>query len=211
MPVDETNPIETNPTETEPIEEPNPETEPESKPEGTPYTQKQLNSLMAKEKRSARRAMLKDLGFDIKDDSSFRDTMNSIKKILDSSKTQSQLDAEAKSKAETEKAEAEAKAHKLEMKVAALSVGANAAYLDDLITLASTRISDETSAEEVMKDLKSKYPSFFSSSAEEEDESSGTGHSTNHPNRTVDKKQGEMGKRLAKVNKTTVKSSYFNH
>lgn len=190
-----------------PAEPPAPPAEPPAEPPaGKTYTQEQLNAMMANEKRTARQAILKELGFDIKDDKSFKDTMNNIKATLNAGKTQAQLDAEAKVAAETAKAEAEAKAAKLEMKVAALAAGANPEYLDDIIVLAQSKVNETTTVENVMEEFKTKYPSFFT----ENSCGSGTGRSNNPPRKPPTGTEG-LGQRLAKVNKPATKSSYFKN
>ena len=192
---------------TEPPAPPTPPTEPPAEPPaGKTYTQEQLNTMMANEKRTARQAILKELGFDIKDDKSFKDTMKNIKATLDAGKTQAQLDAEAKAAAETAKAEAETKAAKLEMKVAALAAGVNPEYLDDVIVLAQAKVSETTPVEKVMEEFKTKYPSFF----KEDSGGSGTGRSNNPPRKPPAGTEG-LGQRLAKVNKPIAKSSYFKN
>lgn len=175
---------------------------------GKSYTQEQLNTMMANEKRTARQALLKELGFDIKDDKSYKDTIKNIKATLDAGKTQAQLDAEAKAAAETAKAEAEAKANKLEMKVAALSAGVKPDCLSDAIALAQSKVSDTVTVEQALADLKTKYPVFFNGTDEE---SSGTGNSTNPPRRTGGKPSDGLGKRLAQSGKNTTKSTYFKN
>ena len=81
--------------------------------EGKSYTQEQLNAMMANEKRTARQAILKELGLEYKDDKDFITQMATIKKTLDAGKTQQQLDAEAKKAAEAARDEANAKATQL--------------------------------------------------------------------------------------------------
>lgn len=172
------------------------------------YTQSQLNSMMANEKRTARQALLKELGFESVDDKSYKDTVKNIKATLDAGKTQSQLDAEARANAETARAEAEAKAARLEMKVAALAHGVKPDFLDDVITLAQSKVTDEVTVETVLADFKTKYPSFFMTTGEPAP--AGTG-SSNNPPRKNPTGSDSLGKRLAKTGKTTAKSSYFKN
>lgn len=189
-----------------PAEPPTEPPAPAEPPAGKTYTQEQLNSMMANEKRTARQALLKELGYDIKDDKSFKETIKSIKTTLDAGKTQAQLDAEAKAAAETARNEAEARAAKLEMKVAALAAGVNPEFLDDIIVLAQSKVSETMTVDKVMEEFKTKYPSFFA----EASGGSGTGHSNNPPRKPPAGTEG-LGQRLAKVNKPTVKSSYFKN
>lgn len=184
----------------------NPSTEPST---GKTYTQDQLNTMMANEKRTARQALLKELGFDIKDDKSYKETVKGIKATLDAGKTQAQLDAEAKNAAEAAKAEAEEKASKLEMKVAALSAGCKPECLDDIIILAQARVNEDNPIEKVLKSLKEKYPASFGESSEGS-ANSGTGRSNNPP-RKPNAGGESLGQRLAKANKPAVKSSYFKN
>ena len=171
------------------------------------YTQEQINSMMANEKRTARQAILKELGFEVSDDKGFTTTMAEIKKSLDAGKTQQQLDQEAKKTAEAKQHEAEAKAATLELKVAALAAGVQADALDDVITLAQAKVSETMPIDKVLADLKTKYPALFGEA--QGASKSGTGN-PNNPARNKAGTQGDsLGKRLAQTNKTTAKSTYF--
>lgn len=172
---------------------------------GKTYTQAQINSMMANEKRTARQALLKELGFDVKDDQSFTDTIKGIKQTLDAGKTQQQLDQEAKNKAEGEAKDANARAALAEMKVSALTAGVKPDRLDDMIILAQAKIAGGQKADQAFADLKKNYPDAFGVES-----SGGTGSHVNPANKTGN--DGESrGTRLAKQNKTSVKSSYFKH
>lgn len=174
-------------------------------PEGKSYTQAQINAMMANEKRTARQALLKELGFDVKDDQSFTDTLAGIKKTLDAGKTQQQLDQEAKTKAEGEAKEANARAAAAEMKVSALTAGVKPERLDDMIILAQAKIAGGQKADQAFADLKKNYPDAFGVES-----SGGTGSHVNPANKTGNDGDNR-GTRLAKQNKTPVKSSYFKH
>ena len=179
---------------------------PKQEPAGKSYTQEQINSMMANEKRTARQALLKELGFDIKDDKSFTDTMANIKKTLDAGKTQQQLDAEARKKAEDAQKTAEGRATQLEMKVAALSAGVNPEFLDDVITLASAKVNDSITIDKVITEMKTKYPSFF----KESESKPGTGSPANPAKKGGNNES--LGQRLAKQHKANPgKSSYFKN
>ena len=173
-------------------------------PAGKTYTQEQINAMMANEKRTARQALLKDLGIELKDEKAYKQTVADLKKTLDAGKTQAQLDAEAKKAAETARDEANAKASRLEMQVAALKAGVNPDSVEDVITLALGKVNDNTTIEQVLTSLKEKYPAFFG----EDKGGSGTGGSTN-PKRKQSAGAEGLGQRLAKAHKTSVKSSYF--
>lgn len=176
-----------------------------SQADGKSYTQDQLNTMMANEKRTARQALLKELGFDVKDDKSFKDTIKGIKDTLDAGKTQAQKDAEAKTAAESALAEERTKTSKLEMKIAALSAGVNPEFVEDVIVLAQSKVNEQNPVDKVLGEFKTKYPSFFNESTG----NSGTGGSTNPPRK---QNSGEsLGKRLAQANKPNTKSTYFKN
>lgn len=189
-----------------PASNPNPTPEP-SPAGGKSYTQEQLNAMMAAEKRTARQALLKELGFTVEDDKSFKDTMAGIKQTLDANKTQAQKDAEARKLAEDNLAAAEARANQLNMKVSLLSAGVQAQYLDDVITIAVSKVTESNPIEKVIEDLKQRYPMFFSGSPAP---ASGTGNGNNPPKKP---NQGtdSLGKKLAQVNKQVHKSTYFKN
>lgn len=173
--------------------------------DGKNYTQAQINAMMANEKRTARQALLKELGFEVGDDQSYMTTVANIKKTLDAGKTQQQLDQEAKNKAEGEAKDATARAELAEMKVSALTAGVNPKRLDDMIILAQAKIVKGQTADQAFADLKKDYPDAFGAEA-----SGGTGSHVNPAKKTGD--DGEnRGSRLAKQNKPSVKSSYFKH
>lgn len=173
--------------------------------DGKNYTQAQINAMMANEKRTARQALLKELGFEVGDDQSYTTTVANIKKTLDAGKTQQQLDQEAKNKAEGKAKDATARAELAEMKVSALTAGVNPKRLDDMIILAQAKIVKGQTADQAFADLKKDYPDAFGAEA-----SGGTGSHVNPAKKTGD--DGEnRGSRLAKQNKSSVKSSYFKH
>ena len=163
--------------------------------------------MMAAEKRTARQALLKELGFTVEDDKSFKDTMAGIKKTLDADKTQAQKDAEARKLAEDNLAAAEARVNQLNMKVSLLSAGVQAQYLDDVITIAVSKVTESNPIEKVVEDLKQRYPMFFSGSSSS---ASGTGNGNNPP-RKNNQGTDSLGKKLAQVNKQVHKSTYFKN
>lgn len=174
--------------------------------QGTQYTQEQLNTMMANEKRTARQAILKSLGIELKEGEKYEDAIKRVKTTLDAGKTQAQLDAEAKTKAEGERDEANKKVSALETKVAALSAGVKPESLEDVITLAQAQVLAGKTLEEALKNLKEKYPVLFG----EADKNNGTG-SPNNPARNKGGNAESLGQRLAKNSKHAVKSTYFKN
>lgn len=174
--------------------------------QGTQYTQEQLNTMMANEKRTARQAILKSLGIELKEGEKYEDAIKRVKTTLDAGKTQAQLDAEAKTKAEGERDEANKKVSALETKVAALSAGVKPESLEDVITLAQAQVLAGKTLEDALKNLKEKYPVLFG----ETEKNTGTGN-PNNPARNKGGNTESLGQRLAKNSKHAVKSTYFKN
>lgn len=80
----------------------------------------------------------------------------------DSQKTAEQLAAEKVTAAEKEKADTERKAAQLEAKVAALTKGIKADAVDDVISLALAKVSDDTDINAALDIIIKKYPAFAS-------------------------------------------------
>lgn len=172
---------------------------------GKTFTQAQVNAMMANEKRTARNALLKELGYEVKDGAKAADVVATVKGILDQGKTQQQLDQEARTKAEEDKTAAESRAANLQAQVDVMKAGVKSEYVDDAITMLLPKVTEEKPLSKLLEEYKPKYPAWFGESA-----SSGTGSPTNPP-RGKGGETGGMGKRLAQTGKTQTKSSYFKN
>lgn len=171
---------------------------------GKTFTQEQVNTMMANEKRTARSALLKELGYEVKEGAKVADIVATVKGILDQGKTQQQLDKEAKDKAEADKTAAESKATNLQAQVDVMKAGVKPEYVDDAIAMLMPKVTEEKPLSKLLEEYKTKYPAWFA-----EGSSSGTGGATN-PARKGGNTEG-MGKRLAQTNKPSAKSSYFKN
>lgn len=168
------------------------------------FTQEEVNSMMAGEKRSARAALLKELGYEVKD-GKYTEVIGTIKGILDQGKTQQQLDKEARDKAEGDKTAAEAKAASLQAQVDVMKAGVKPDYVDDVIAMLLPRVTEAKPLSKLLEDYKTKYPAWFGEAG-----SSGTGSATNPPSKGTNQ-DGAMGKRLAQSINGPAKSSYFKN
>ena len=170
------------------------------------FTQEQVNSMMAAEKRSGRLALLKELGYEVKDGAKASDVIAQVKGILDSGKTQQQKDQEAREKAEGDLSAEQAKSKQLQAKIDAMTAGVKPDYVDDAIALLSPRVTDQKPLSKLLEESKEKYPNWFG----EAEGSKGTGGSTNPPRGKGTNTDG-LGKRLAQANKPATKSSFFKN
>lgn len=175
---------------------------------GTPktFTQEQVNGMMAAEKRSGRLALLKELGYEVRDGAKASDVIAQVKGILDSGKTQQQRDQEAREKAEGDLSAEQAKSKQLQAKIDAMTAGIKSEYVDDAIALLSPRVTDQKPLSKLLEESKEKYPNWFG----ESEGSKGTGGSTNPPRGKGSNTEG-LGKRLAQTNKPAAKSSFFKN
>lgn len=171
---------------------------------GKTFTQAEVNQMMAGEKRSARSAILKELGYEVKD-GKYSDAVKAIKDILDSGKTQQQKDKEAKDKAEGDLAAEQTKSANLQARLDVITAGIKPEFVDDAIRLLMPQVSESKTLTSLVEDYKTKYPNWFGDSG-----SNGTGNSTKNNRNPGNNNQG-LGKRLAEAKKSNTKSSYFNH
>ena len=175
------------------------------------FTQSEVTNMMTKEKNEGKRSVLKALGFKSEDEA--KEAIEKYNKYLEDQKTEAEKQTEALNKANSEKAEAIKRAQEAENKVACYNSGIISEYIDDVLAIASTKVTEEKDLVEVLKEMKEdkKYKSFF-----EKDPGSGSKHGTgsnagHSGNDNEDKK--DLGKRLAEQRKsstTVVKSNYFN-
>ena len=168
------------------------------------FTQEEVNGLMANEKRTARNALLKELGYEVKD-GKYAETVATVKGILDAGKTQQQLNQEAKANAEAAKVAAETKANSLQAQVDVMRAGVKPEYVEDAISMLLPRVTEEKPLTKLLEEYKTKYPAWFGAAP-----SSGTGSPTNPP-RGKGGENESMGKRLAQANKAPAKSTYFKN
>lgn len=180
-------------------------------PSGKTFTQEEVNRLLKAEKESAKKSLLKELG--VEDAKTAKDGLARYKEILDKDKTDAEkakdsLAAETKAKGEAEKRAALAEA-----KVEILSAGCKPDYLEDVITLAMSRVSEEKNLSSVVKEMKEspKYKAFFGS-GDFGSGDHGTGGGNGYRRKQDPEKRGSLGSRLGEqVAKTTVKNPYFNN
>lgn len=181
------------------------------------FTQRQVNAMMSKEKRQGRAAAYAELGIDPKDES----LLNIIKAIT-GSQNQNQNQNKQSSVDQKKIEEAENRAMVAEAKAEAMILGANSAYIDDIVSLALTKVTDDTDIKTVIEELKTKYPVWFGD--EESDGTKtkgksdkktvgqrGTGASpkNNSGSKTNNKEDG-LGKRLAANRQKQQKSSFWS-
>lgn len=112
------------------------------------FTQKELDDIVKQRFERERKGMPS------------KDEMKAFREWQDSRKTAEQLSAEKVTAAENGKAEAEKRAEAAEAKCAAFSKGVKPDAVDDVIALASAKVSDDKTMEQAIDEVLAKYPSF---------------------------------------------------
>ena len=178
---------------------------------GKTFTQEDVNALLKKEKESAKKALLKELG--VEDAKSAKEGLVKYKEILEKDKTDAQKAQDTATAAEKAKQEAENRALLAEAKVEVLSAGCKPEYLEDVITLALRKVSDDKDLSAVVKEMKGepKYSTFFEESNSGSGDK-GTGGGAGFKRKEGSDKKSGLGSRLgAQVANNTVKNPYFNN
>lgn len=186
---------------------------------GKTFTQEQVNKMMTREKNQGRNAALKELGIDPKDSK----MVAMVKALIESQKTDEQKAAEKDAENQTKMNEAERRAQVAEAKAEAMMLGVKTQYVDDVVTLALAKMTEDSDLKTIIGEFKTKYPVWFGES-EDDDKGGkdkgkgktgqkGTGSSVNTSKE--DKGKGEekgLGARLAAQRRGTgKKSSYWGN
>ena len=134
---------------------------------GKTFTQEQVNKMMTREKNQGRSAALKELGIDPKDSK----MVAMVKALIESQKTDEQKAAEKDIENQTKMNEAEQRAQVAEAKAEAMMLGVKTQYVDDVVTLALAKMTEDSDLKTIIGEFKTKYPVWFGES--EDDDKSG--------------------------------------
>ena len=186
---------------------------------GKTFTQEQVNKMMTREKNQGRSAALKELGIDPKDSK----MVAMVKALIESQKTDEQKAAEKDAENQSKMNEAEKRAQVAEAKAEAMMLGVKTQYVDDAVTLALAKMTEDSDLKTIIGEFKTKYPVWFGESDDDDDKDKnkkkgktgqrGTGSSVKTSKE--DKGSGEekgLGARLAAQRRGTgKKSSYWGN
>lgn len=171
------------------------------------FTQEQVNSMIAAEKRKNTSSFFKGLGFESEE---------AAKAFVDKYKQQEEADKSELVKAQEKAAQAEAeknaemsRAQDLQYKFDAIAEGCDAKSAEDVVVLAKAKMSDDKDFAAALKEIKELYPAMFGQT--ESNRSTGGG-GTSPRSKTTSGDLAGMGKRLAemrKKNNTTKDNEYF--
>lgn len=166
------------------------------------FTQEELNSILASEKRKNINSVYKDLGFESVEEA--KQYLEEHRQKDEDEKTELQKSQERIQALENEKAAEIKKSQEAEYKFKAIEAGCDAKNAADVVVLAMAKVSDDKDFESALKDIKDTYPSLFDSS----EGNSGTGSGGNNPrSRRGGSDISGIGKRLAEQRKNSVKQN----
>lgn len=181
---------------------------------GKTFTQDQVTRMMTREKNQGRNAALKELGIDPKDNKAIA----MVKALIDSQKTDEQKAAEKESETQTKMNEAEQRAQVAEAKAEAMMLGVKTQYVDDVVTLALAKMTEDSDLKTIIGEFKTKYPVWFGESSDDEDGKDkgkgktgqrGTGSSIKNSDKEKKGEEKGLGARLAAQRKTSGKKSSY--
>lgn len=175
------------------------------------FTQKQVSSMMSKEKKQGRDAALRDLGIDPSNET----MVNLIKQLISNLKPEGQVAAEQAAANKTAIDEANNKAMIAETKAEIMMAGINKDFVDDATTLALSKVNETTDLKTVIDELKEKYPIWFDDEGESQTDSQkkskvnvkGTGSSIKGAkNNNSGTNNKSLGERLATQRRASLKN-----
>lgn len=172
------------------------------------FTQEQVNSMIAAEKRKNLSSMYKGLGFESEEDA--KAFVEKYKQEEEKNKSDLVKAQEAAKKAEAEKKAEQSKAQDLQYRFDAMAEGCDAKSAEDVVVLARAKMSDEKDFATALKEVKEQYPAMF---GQDGSSGGGTGGGGTSPRKKLS--SGDltgMGKRLAeqrKQNNTAKSNEYF--
>lgn len=178
------------------------------------FTQAQVTRMMSKEKRQGKNSVYKELGIDPKDTK----MIAMFKAFVSSQKSEDEKAAEKKAEDDAKYAEAEKRALTAELKAEAMMMGVEPQYVDDIVTLAMSKMTDEDAdVKVIIGEFKKKYPVWFKESDEGSETAGkrGTGSSVGNKSRkgSTGGEKGGIGARLAaqrKQNNSSGSKSFWS-
>lgn len=188
----------------------------DDKSTGKTFTQDQVTKMMTKEKNQGRAAALNELGIDPKDTK----MVAMVKAMIDSQKTDDEKNAEKQSEEAAKIAEANQRALIAEAKAEAMQLGVKTQFVEDAVTLALAKMTEDADLKTLIGELKTKYPVWFGESDESDDKADkkskagqkGTGSSVKSNKGKKEDEDKGLGARLAAQRKSnTAKSSYWGN
>lgn len=135
------------------------------------FTQEQVNQMMTREKNQGRAAALRDLGIDPQDTK----TITLLQSILKGNGADGGQQGQEGAANQQAVAEAERRAIVAEAKAEAMKMHAKAEFVDDVVTLALSKMGDDKNGDlvTVIGEVKAKYAGMFEGEAKDDESDAG--------------------------------------
>lgn len=178
----------------------------EETPEVKTFTQEQVNSMIATEKRNNKTSVYKGLGFENEEEA--KDFITKYRQQEENNKTELEKIQQQVATLEAEKKAESLKAQSLEYRFTAIKEGCQPDSANDVVLLAKAKMTDDKDFETALKEIKDQYPVMFKQS----ESSAGTGGGGTAARTPI--KGGDIsgiGKRLAeqKNKQNATQNEYF--
>lgn len=171
------------------------------------FTQDQVNSMIAADKRKTTNAIYKGLGFESEDQA--KEFIGKYRQQEENNKSDLAKAQEKTQQLEAERNAEAAKAQDLQYKFDAMAAGCSTESVEDVIVLAKSKMGEDKDFATAIGEIKKQYPAMFSQT----DTSGSTGNGGTSPRKKVSGREiTGMGKRLAeqrKQNSTTKDDGFF--
>lgn len=174
------------------------------------FTQDQVNSMIASEKRKNLNSFYKGLGFE--SEKQAQEFIEKYKKQEENDKTELDKAQEKAKQLEAEKLAEQSKAQDLQYRFDAVAEGCDVKAANDVVVLAKAKISEDKDFATALKEVKEQYPAMFGQHQESSDNGSTGGGGTSPRGKLTNGDLSGMGKRLAEQNKqsnTAKEHDYF--
>lgn len=165
------------------------------------FTQAELNSILANEKRKNTASFYESLGF--KDAEETKAFVTKYREQEEKNKSDLTKAEEKAANLEKEKAAELQKAQWLEYKFKVVEQGCSVQTAEDVVTLAMGKVTTEKDFDTALKEIKEAYPTMFEAANSNQ---SNTGSGGNPPRRQANTDSSGIGKRLAEQRKANLKN-----
>ena len=153
------------------------------------FSQAQVNHMMANEKKQGRAAAFNEMGINPNDPNA-ANMINMFKAFVSSMKTDEQKVQEQTAAQQIALAESQSKLQRAELKAEALQLGVNPEFVDDIVTIAVSKMDDKTDAKTVIGELKTKYSVWFTPDTSENNNDKGKGQKQQNNNQQQNNNSG---------------------
>lgn len=164
------------------------------------YTQKELQEMLAREKRQGKNSVLNALGLKTVEEG--KNALSAAKAAADANKTEEQLAADALNAAKMAKETAENDLLIARRTISVMKAGFNPQYVDDVVAIASRKVTEDKDFEAVLEEMKTSHAFYLTSDAKPKE---GTGTAASGFKKNSNVSEESYGEKLAKKNVETAK------